>query len=451
MDGNYPSKWVNFGRQSTAPEPEAIRFEHHPSSLALLSRTEGPRSELYGPVRKDMADFITAFHADLHLGDPVGLMLTGLLGLTLLASLITGIVLHRKYLREAFLFRPYRSFRLLLADAHKLMGLWILPFHVIFAFTGAFLGLAAVVLLPTAGYVSFNGDVATMIDTFLPDSAPERSGRSLDLRIAHVLESFQNADSAEVVSMTLLAADDQAGQLVLTTSANQGMVGEIFRFQLHSGELVERYTAFSRLGEPAGTALDLMFPLHFGNFGGLLVKILWALLGLGTALLSLTGMLIWLERRQHGPTGRQSPAFYQRIADLVVGCCAGLILATGALFPAQVVLMISGDLAATVLASVFFVSWSCAILWSLIRRNAKSSLRGLLLLGGALHLIAVPMALYASYSPAVAAHVGTSWTVAGVNAALVIAGTILVSCALWLPQLNRRVPRPSSLAPAGGH
>ena len=39
-----------------------------------------------------------------------------------------------------------------------------------------------------------------------------------------------------------------------------------------------------------------MYPLHFGNFGGVAVKVLWAFLGLTTALLPLSGMMMWIER-----------------------------------------------------------------------------------------------------------------------------------------------------------
>ena len=36
--------------------------------------------------------------------------------------------------------------------------------------------------------------------------------------------------------------------------------------------------------------------LHFGNFGGAPVKVLWVILGLAPSLLSVTGFLMWWNR-----------------------------------------------------------------------------------------------------------------------------------------------------------
>src|SRR5690606_14138630 len=38
--------------------------------------------------------------------------------------------------------------------------------------------------------------------------------------------------------------------------------------------------------------------VHFGKYGGLPVKIIYSLLGLMSALLSITGALLWIKRRQ---------------------------------------------------------------------------------------------------------------------------------------------------------
>ena len=45
----------------------------------------------------------------------------------------------------------------------------------------------------------------------------------------------------------------------------------------------------------------MLRPLHFGNFGGWPVKVLWTVLGLTPGLLALTGGWLWLRR-----TGRHS-------------------------------------------------------------------------------------------------------------------------------------------------
>lgn len=53
--------------------------------------------------------------------------------------------------------------------------------------------------------------------------------------------------------------------------------------------------------------LLLSQPLHFGDYGGLPLKIIWALLDLVTIVVLVSGLYLWIKRRQHTE---------QRIADL---------------------------------------------------------------------------------------------------------------------------------------
>jgi uncharacterized iron-regulated membrane protein len=49
---------------------------------------------------------------------------------------------------------------------------------------------------------------------------------------------------------------------------------------------------------PAGERLKKMAgPLHFGNYGGLPLKIVYCLLGFTPAFLSISGFILWRKRR----------------------------------------------------------------------------------------------------------------------------------------------------------
>ncbi len=50
-----------------------------------------------------------------------------------------------------------------------------------------------------------------------------------------------------------------------------------------------------------------MGPLHFGWFGGLAVRLVYGLLGLGLCVVTSTGVTIWLSRRRD--RGRAAPGF----------------------------------------------------------------------------------------------------------------------------------------------
>lgn len=54
-------------------------------------------------------------------------------------------------------------------------------------------------------------------------------------------------------------------------------------------------------------ALMISKPLHFGDYGGLPLKIIWALLDLATIWILVTGLLLWLKGRK-ADSAETSPA-----------------------------------------------------------------------------------------------------------------------------------------------
>ena len=48
------------------------------------------------------------------------------------------------------------------------------------------------------------------------------------------------------------------------------------------------------------TALFISQPLHFGDYGGMPLKIIWALLDVMTIIVLGTGVYLWLRRRKPG-------------------------------------------------------------------------------------------------------------------------------------------------------
>ena len=412
---------------------DAIRYDFDPQTLDPIQRRQGEQRELFDTDRKDLADFLITFHADLHLGDPVGLMITGLLGLTLFASVVTGVITHRKILREAFTFRPFRSLRLLFTDSHKVLGVWGLPFHGVIAFTGAFLGLAVVILLPAAAFVSFEGDLDKMVETYLPLDAPSKAGEFAELRVADVIAKARSSDQGPITTIQLLGGEDQNTVALVYTLAGEGIIGETQRYRMTDAALLDRYTQFSRVGGAAGVMLDTMFPLHFGNFGGVLVKYLWFFLGLGTAFLALSGSMIWIERRAYGSAGGLSERTYHRISKLTLGGCTGVVLATMSLFYVQLVILPNVADTGPWLMGSFFGVWGIALLWALARTNVYRAARELLGLAG----------LGATLLPALSAvmdHGGlSSLAEVGLSPAVMTEATVM-ALGLVLIYVARRLP-----------
>lgn len=301
--------WVTViphGRESAPPQ----RLE--PATLAPL------------PARAETAaDLMTRLHTDLLLPEPVGRYLVGLLGIILLASALSGLLLHRKMLQEMFAYRPGRSSRLFWTDLHKLLGLWAAPFHIVMALTGAVLGFAGVVVL-LAALTAYRGDGAAAMAAMGmlhpgSDAAADMLPASQLLDAARGRMPGMVPEVVEIgdwgrASARMVVMGNVSGRLVYyPTVSVGGATGSVL-------EVVD----WSREG--LGRALYAMVtPLHYASFGGPAVKLLYVALGLATCVLSVSGLRIWRSRLA-GEGGARL------FATLTTGVVLGLPAATVAAF-----------------------------------------------------------------------------------------------------------------------
>ncbi|WP_199611699.1 PepSY-associated TM helix domain-containing protein [Flocculibacter collagenilyticus] len=327
----------HFEQENGKEDHKGVVFELHPITFEQVSRTD--MEEYFNHPKLDMAMFLAHFHADLHLGRPVGLILTGLLGLTLMVSIVTGLIIHRKILAQLFTFRPKRNFSLLLNDGHKAMSVWGVLFHSVIAFTGAFLGLATVLLVPAAAYVSFNGDQEALLEKFTAVKAPVVANVESLTKVAHILENSKKSyPDLTFTNFTIMGYGDKNAAMYVFGAGNEQLGRQALVFNGATAEFVRHQANFGRLEGVTGKILDAMFPLHFGNFGGIFIKALWAVLGISTALLPITGLMLWIERGLNTANPAHSRNTYEMFNRLLIGSCAGVVLAAVALFPAQLIL-----------------------------------------------------------------------------------------------------------------
>ena len=338
-------------------------FAFDPYQLELVK--EQDMETFFNSGELDMAVFLAHFHADLHLGRPVGLILTGLLGLTLMVSIVTGIFIHRKILTQLFTFRIEKSFSLMLNDGHKIMSIWAVLFHSVIAFTGAFLGLATVILVPAAAYIGFNGDQEKLVETFTAIKPPALTQVAQPTKLQDILQhSFDSRPDLEFSNFTVMGYGDENALVYIQGFGSDVMGGETLVYQGANAQFLRSQANFGRLEGVTGKILDAMFPLHFGNFGGLLIKTIWAILGLATALLPITGLMLWIERGLNAQNPAHSKATYHTFNKLLVGACGGIVLATVVLFPVQLILNAAMPLAmhTTAIFAAFFAIWGGATL-----------------------------------------------------------------------------------------
>jgi hypothetical protein len=313
----------------------------------------------------------------------------------------------------------------MLTDSHKVLSVWGLLFHGMIGFTGAFLGLATVILLPAAAFVSFQGDQDKLLETFQPERMPVLSGEPADMKLDTVLlKSDQLGETTR--SVVIMGWGDKNALAFSNTYGGEEMAFQTHSFQLQDGKALKTTTSFELVGGVSGPILDLMFPLHFGNFGGLPVRIIWALLGLSTALIAVTGMMIWVERRAYGAEGDLQPESYMRLSKLTIGSCTGMVVALAAMFWGQRMLP-------AYVPELFFAVWLLCLGYAFSRSNNYQSNRHLLSVAGLL-LAAVPFVDAATLEH----HLFNSG--AGTHTHLAIIDTVLFLCGGLLLYIAKRLP-----------
>ena len=380
----------------------AYVYELNSQTFALEHQFYGSAGDYYENRQSDMARYIGHFHADLHLGRPIGLILTGFLGLTLMVSVVTGLYIHREMFKQLFTFRRNKSVDVVASDGHKLFGLWGSIFHLVIGFTGAILGLATIIMLPAAAYVSFNGDQEKLVEKFTAMPDPVISQQYQKTRVIDIMASVQQYDDKAVLrDLTIMALNDKNAVVYARTIGGESVSSSILKYT-GEGQFIKRMSSLGDIPGPAIKVVEWIYPLHFGNFGGLFVKFIWAFLGLTTALIPLSGVMMWLAKRSRGQHPDLSVTAYQRWNRFIIGSCGGVVLACVLLFPAQVLMnhFIQGSLHNTYFGPVFFGSWLAWLIICLAPINYRVLLKINTLIVALSFALVVPLklVLQASYA-----------------------------------------------------
>lgn len=267
-------------------------------------------------------DFVAGLHADLRLPGPWGEYVVGLIGVALLASIVSGVLAHPRILRDAFHLRLGGDKRVQDADVHNRIGVWALPFHFVVTLTGAFLGLAGLIVTGLA-FAAYGGDTGRAVEAVLGPQAAV-TGRPAPLPDfaairARVLDMTAGAEPRFIV----VERFGTTGQLTQYDAAAPGHLAAAERYFFDAQDRFLR-TAGGADG-PVGMQLyAAVTPLHFGTFGGLAVKAAYLLLGLGLCWVTSTGVTIWLARRR--ARGRPAPGWERAWTAVVWGQPAALAI-----------------------------------------------------------------------------------------------------------------------------
>jgi len=271
---------------------------------------------LTGEMRESWTHFLTRLHINLHLPQSWGIFIVGLSGVALLSSLISGVLAHPRIFRDAFHLRLGGSRRLQEADLHNRLGVWALPFHLTVSLTGALLGLSTVII-GAIGLAVFQGDTAKVYAIFTPPQAAEDTRPAPPFDLRPLFASVAQRAPGERITYLIVEHPTEQGAAAMfevESSASRIANSDVYAFDRAGTLYYQQQAAQTNVGQQI---LGSLGPLHFGWFGGGIVKIAYALLGLGLTYLAAGGVNIWLARRRD--KGQPAPGWERVWAATVWG------------------------------------------------------------------------------------------------------------------------------------
>jgi uncharacterized iron-regulated membrane protein len=228
-------------------------------------------------------------HVDLFAGLP-GTLFLGFMGLLLLAAIVSGVVLYGPFTRKlAFgTVRREHSRWTKWLDLHNLLGIVTLVWAVVVVFTGSINTLAD----PLIKLWQFD-QVAQMTAPYKGLPPPSRFGsveeslraavsREPDMKIGFI--AFPGTTFSSPHHYTVF----MRGNTPLTSRTLKPVLIDAQTAQVTDSRALPWYV----------TTLLISQPLHFGDYGGMPMQIIWALLDVATIVVLGSGLYLWLARRR---------------------------------------------------------------------------------------------------------------------------------------------------------
>jgi uncharacterized iron-regulated membrane protein len=284
FDPDEPQVWVGMAKTPGDGQVSghAVRMDARTGDVLL----EGP---LYTEDKFSFMGIMLALHVDLFAGLP-GELFLGFMGLLFCVAIVSGVVLYGPFMKklEFGTVRAARSSRLKWLDLHNLLGIVTLVWAFVVGVTGVINELSTPLF---------------------------RLWQSTEL--VRILEPYKGQTVPTELASAQLAADTAKKALPGNEVSFIAFPGNAFGSPHHYIAWMRGDTPLtSKLNTPVLvdgktgalttvakmpwylTALEVSRPLHFGDYAGLPLKIIWALLDLITIVVLVSGLYLWVARRR---------------------------------------------------------------------------------------------------------------------------------------------------------
>src|SRR5215475_3194838 len=244
----------------------------------------------------DAPDFTTRFtyimlklHTDMFAGLG-GKLFLGLMGILFCVAIVSGIVVYVPSVRK-LKFGTYRGGRPRIVrwlDVHNLAGILLVVWTLVVGFTGVINTWADLVIK-----IWQFGQLAEMTAQYRDKPAPANY-TSVDAAV----ETARHAEPGMIPAFIAFPGSSFSSKnhYAIFMRGNSPLTSRLLKPALIDVE-TGRLTDSRELPWYVATLL-LSQPLHFGDYGGMTLKIIWAVLDVITIAVLWTGLYLWLRRRK---------------------------------------------------------------------------------------------------------------------------------------------------------
>lgn len=266
------------------PRPDA------PAAAMRLFTYNRSTGQTLGELRQTgIMAVIFRLHVDLLAGLP-GMLLLGVMGLLFVVALLSGLVLYAPFMRRLPFGTLRRGRRTGMLDEHNLLGAVILGWALVIGLTGAINAFADPLVA-----LWRQRELATMVAASGDTSGPAPAhGASLDQAMA-AAQAAQPGLSPQFIGFPG-GAWSSTHHYAIFFQGDTPLTSHLLTPALVDAETGK--LADIRPMPLSMQALMLSRPLHFGDYGGPALKIVWALLDLATMRVLWSGLLLWWGKRR---------------------------------------------------------------------------------------------------------------------------------------------------------
>jgi len=257
---------------------KALQVFLHPQTGAILQSRGGSED-----IRHNFMGWLSSFHSSFHAGK-TGEWLLGFFAIVFVISLITGIIIYRKNIIAVLLFRKAAWRK---SNLHQLIGVWALLFNLMIGISGYWMQRY---VFKKEFYQSND-----WVNTIKPSPA-------LFYNFDSAYASLQKKH-ADFTGYVIYFAQSKKGKTAIygSNATNAYIHSKKFAdviFLDSTGSISKTRFINEISGDDRYDIINSQ--LHMGKYGGAGIKIIYGLFGISSALLSITGFMLWVRRRRQG-------------------------------------------------------------------------------------------------------------------------------------------------------